>query len=275
MYILLSPAKSLDFSREFRRLPSKRHIPIFELQTETLHRALKKMSVDEIARLMRISPKLAQLNYERFQSWIPDYSKQEVDDQGNKEFDVALSVFAGDVYQQFDLNHYTEEDWEYADEHIGILSGFYGILSPLTVMKPYRLEMGTKLFVQLSKKGNESRNLYEFWDTMITDHINSIMLQQSEDDRIVVNLASVEYAKVVDFSALKAKVIDVVFQVYSKGVYKVVGIRAKKARGAMANAIVKERIKSPSDLREIVVEGFSYDANRSDDSRYVYTITLS
>lgn len=272
MYILLSPAKSLDFSREVSALPTLAHKPAFTKQTARLHKVLKELSEAEIAKLMHISPKLASLNYERFQNWTPSYVKQKFDADGQRSFDVALRAFTGDVYQHFSLETYKKSDWIYADKHIGILSGYYGILSPLTYMKPYRLEMGTKLSVTPAKNADHGSYLYAFWGSQITDHINEILAKQKKSDRIVVNLASKEYAKVVQFEDLDARIIEPVFKVFSDGKYKVVGIRAKKARGAMADRIVRERIASVEDLKKVAVEGFRYDVKLSTDSQYVYTM---
>jgi len=271
MYIVLSPAKSLDFSREVSALPDLAHKPAFTKQTTKLHKVLKEMNEAEIAKLMHISPKLAALNYDRFQAWSTQYSLQKIDAEGQRNFDVALRAFTGDVYQHFSLETYKKSDWIYADKHIGILSGFYGILSPLTYMKPYRLEMGTRIEISGIRK-KPYKNLYEFWDNRITQHINAILAKQKKADRIVVNLASKEYAKVVQFDNLDAHIVEPVFKVFSDGKYKVVGIRAKKARGAMADRIVRDRITSVEALKNVVVEGFRFDSKLSNESQYVYTM---
>jgi len=269
MYILLSPAKSLDFTRDFPAAPHGAVVPRFNTQTKALHNVLKALSAKEIADLMHISPKLAQLNYERFQDWSGNYNKQALTPADDKNFDIALSAFIGDVYKSFDLESYTTKDWQYADEHIGILSGFYGLLSPLTYMRPYRLEMGTRL--SFNVKGKEYKNLYEYWSDDIVTYINQILTEKKITDRIVLNLASIEYAKAADLKSIDGKVITVDFKVdKGDGNLKTIGIHAKKSRGALANLIVQKRIETIEELCKTKPLGFTYKKSLSTESVLVF-----
>ncbi len=264
MYILLSPSKSLDFVRSYTQMPATGHKPFFTVKTKQLHHTLKVLSQIEIAHLMHISDALAALNYDRFQKWSGTYTKQVTNDLDEKNFVQALSAFTGDVYKGFSLDRYTSSDWHYADEHIGIISGFYGLLSPLTYMKPYRLEMGTRLDFAVGKK--QYRGLYDYWRDELTAYVDGKMSQE----KILLNLASMEYAKAVDFSAISGEVITAHFKVRKGKQYRVVGISAKFARGEMANAVVKGRLKKVEDLYALTPAGFVYNKKLSTTSDLVF-----
>ncbi len=267
IYTLLSPSKSLDFTRRSDTLIPKGKKSSHLGATKELHRVLKELSEQEVGQLMGISPKLAELNYRRFQGWNDSFTKQECTVEGEKNYDYALRAFVGDVYRGIDVEAYTASDWEYADEHIGILSGFYGILSPLTYIKPYRLEMGTRL--RCERGGVQHANLYEFWGDTIAKHINTIT--DSWENPIILNLASLEYAKAACRKLIHADVIDVDFKVdRGDGKLQVVAIYAKKARGTLANLIIQKRIESLKELKREEPSGFKFDKNHSTQKRLVY-----
>jgi cytoplasmic iron level regulating protein YaaA (DUF328/UPF0246 family) len=227
MITLISPAKTLDLSTT--ELPIHTQ-PDFQKETFELVRIMKKKSIKDIQDLMGVSENLAELNKHRFMDFQKNFeipnSKQ------------ALLAFKGDVYLQMDVDNYSSEDFEFAQQKLRILSGLYGLLKPLDLIQPYRLEMGIRLE---NKKG---KNLYDFWGKRIAKAINEV-----SKGEILVNLASHEYFKSVDQKVLKSKVITPVFQEYRNGKYEVIGLFAKKARGMMANHIIKNRINDPELLK--------------------------
>jgi uncharacterized protein len=227
MITLISPAKTLDLSTTeipFHTLPE------FQKETFELVRIMKKKSVEDLQDLMGISENLALLNKHRFMDFQKNFEME-----NSKQ---ALLAFKGDVYMQMDVDNYTSEDFDFAQEKLRILSGLYGLLKPLDLIQPYRLEMGIRLE---NKKGN---NLYEFWGTRISKALNEV----TKGDTLV-NLASQEYFKAVDRKILKPKVITPTFQEYRNGKYEVIGLFAKKARGMMVNHIIHNRIDDPEMLK--------------------------
>lgn len=240
MLVLISPAKTLDFESTIKSelAPTK---PYFLSKTKKLVQSLSNLSTEEIGKLMGISKKLAQLNYNRFQEFNEAKTRS------------AIFAYKGDVYEGFELDKYSSQDFEYANKTIRIISGLYGILKPSDEIAPYRLEMSTGL------KNTEGKDLYKFWIDSLTTYLN----EEKED--YIINLASNEY-----FSALgklTANVINVIFR--DKG--KIVGILAKKARGTMANYIVQKRISKPQELKNFSLLGYSYIPSESSESTYVFT----
>lgn len=227
MITLISPAKTLDLSTSELPVYSQ---PDFQKETFELVRIMKKKTIGDIQDLMGISENLAVLNKHRFMDFQKSFEVQ-----NSKQ---ALLAFKGDVYMQMDVEHYSQEDFDFAQERLRILSGLYGLLKPLDLIQPYRLEMGIRLE---NKKG---KNLYEFWGTRIAKAIN----ETAKGDPII-NLASQEYFKAVDLKSLKTKVITPIFQEYRNGKYEVIGLFAKKARGMMTNHIIKNRINDPELLK--------------------------
>jgi cytoplasmic iron level regulating protein YaaA (DUF328/UPF0246 family) len=227
MITLISPAKTLDLSTTEINLNSQ---PDFIKNTLELVSIMKKKSTSELMQLMDISENLAQLNRERYRnfkkSFEPENSKQ------------ALLAFKGDVYTKIDVENYSSEDFEFAQKHVRILSGLYGLLKPMDLIQPYRLEMGIRLE---NKKG---KNLYEFWGSRIAKAINEV----SNGDP-VINLASQEYFKAVDVEKLSSKIITPVFKEFKNGKYQVIGLFAKQARGMMTDFIIKNRINNPEELK--------------------------
>ena len=227
MLTLISPAKTLDLSTSELPLHT---LPDFQKETFELVKIMKKKSVEDLQDLMGISENLALLNKQRF----VDFEKI-FEIQNSKQ---ALLAFKGDVYLQIDVDNYSVGDFEFAQEKLRILSGLYGLLKPLDLIQPYRLEMGIRLE---NKKG---KNLYEFWGTRIAKAINVVA-----EGETIVNLASHEYFKAVDQKVLKPKVITPIFQEYRNGKYEIIGLFAKKARGMMVNHIIKNRINDPELLK--------------------------
>lgn len=227
MITLISPAKTLDLSTTDLNLHSQ---PEFKINTMELVAIMKKKSSSELMKLMDISENLAQLNRERFlnfkKTFEPGNSKQ------------ALLAFKGDVYTKMDVENYSEEDFEFAQNHLRILSGLYGLLKPLDLIQPYRLEMGIRL------ENKRGKNLYEFWGLRIAKAINEI----AQGDP-VINLASQEYFKAVDVEKLSSKVITPVFKEFKNGKYQVIGLFAKQARGLMTDYIIRNRINNPEELK--------------------------
>ncbi len=252
MLFLLSPAKSLDFETPAGALPHSQ--PQFIPQSSELIALLRKKSPRQIAELMDLSDALSALNVARYQAWTPKFTAR-----NSKQ---AVLAFNGDVYGGLDAATLKPADLKWAQQHLCILSGLYGVLRPMDRMQPYRLEMGTPL------ANAQGGNLYRFWGTQISEYLNAQLAGKKTP--IVVNLASQEYAKAVDRKALQARVVDCVFEEFHKGVYKVISFPAKRARGLMARYAVQNRIASPKKLQGFDSEGYAFDASVSDADRLVF-----
>lgn len=251
MKIVISPAKSLNF--ESKAPTQEFSQPKFLNEADRLNKILKKKSARSLSKLMSISPALGQLNYERNQNWkIPfdlDNAKQ------------AVYAFSGEVYRGLDVNSLPMEDLGFLQENLRILSGQYGILKPLDLMQPYRLEMGTKLKVGVNP------NLYKFWGDQITKALNS----ELEKGELFVNLASNEYFKVLQPKDLKVPVITPVFKDYKNGEYKIIMTFAKLARGLMVRYIVDHKVTTLEGLKGFNYNGYGFDENLSTDTELVFT----
>lgn len=234
MISLISPAKTLDLTSTDVAIFTT---PDFQKETFELVSIMKKKSSDDIRKLMGVSENIASLNEKRYREF-----KKTFDPNNAKQ---AMLAFKGDVYTKIDVDNYSKEDFEFAQAHLRILSGLYGLLKPLDLIQPYRLEMGIKL------ENNKGKNLYEFWSSRIAKAINEVAKGEP-----IVNLASQEYFKAVDQSVLKSKVVSPVFQEYKNGRYQVIGIFAKQARGLMTDYIIKNRIKDPEQLKTFNEEGY-------------------
>lgn len=252
MKVLLSPAKALDMNKEINASLSSE--PIFMEQSAALMKKLARFSSKKIGTMMHLSKELSDLNHDRFQSWEPN-----ADLNGNNAY--AIAAFNGEVYRGFDAPTLSEEKMEEAQNTVRILSGLYGILKPLDVIYPYRLEMGTRWSVTPKKT-----SLYKFWGTKIADALNS-----ENEDGIIVNLASTEYFKAVDRKALKGTIITPTFKEFKNGDYKVIMVFAKRARGFMARYIVDHSITNPEDLKGFDTDGYRYDENLSSENDWVFT----
>ncbi len=246
MLIVTSPAKKLDFSEDVTR--SDWSIPHFIDDSLLLIEAAKKLTRQELAKLMKLSDKLADLNYNRFRSFktpfTPANSRQ------------AVFAFTGDTYVGLQAGTLSEDDLNYAQDHYRILSGLYGLLRPLDLMQPYRLEMGKKIS---TKRG---RTLYEFWGGDLTDEINAIMKAQNTD--ILVNCASLEYFKAIKGDKLAGQIITPVFKEVKEGHARVLGMFAKKARGMMTRFIIQNRLKNAEDLKGFDLGGYKFQPTLSD-----------
>lgn len=252
MILLLSPAKTLDFSPSQLKVHTT---PRLLDESGKLVGVLKKKSAKSLKKLMNVSDKIAELNVERFQQYQTpfnlDNSKQ------------AVLAFKGDVYTGLQADSFTKKDFDFAQKHLRILSGLYGLLTPLDLMQAYRLEMGTRL------KNGKYKNLYEFWDDKITNLINQDLENSSGDT--ILNLASKEYFHSVKVAQLKGKLINVHFHENRNGAFKVISFNAKKARGAMANAIIKNKILKVDKIKKLTIDGYTYNAERSDDTNLSFT----
>lgn len=249
MLFLLSPAKRLDFSPHGLNVTATR--PKLSGETALLAETAKKLTRPKIKKLMNLSDDLADLNYQRFQSFDPQ----------RKAKAPAAVTFAGDVYRGLDARSLSEDDLKWAQDHLRILSGLYGLLRPLDGIQPYRLEMGTKL------KNKRGKDLYAFWGSEIAEAVD-----KAAKDDVVVNLASNEYFKSVDRKALKARVITPVFkEITDKGEARVMAFYAKYARGLMARWAVENRIEDTAALTNFREEGYAYDKSLSSDDEWVFT----
>jgi uncharacterized protein len=263
--VLLSPAKSLNYAplaEQAKHLANLPHtLPHFVKEPPKLVAAARKLSAKKLSELMHISDDLAKLNVTRFKAWQPEYTA------GNAK--QALLAFDGDVYTGLDAATLDAADLDWAQDHLCILSGLYGVLRPLDLMQAYRLEMGSALATKIGKKS--ATNLYGFWGESITDYLNDRQKhRQPLEDSIYLNLASQEYFKAVKINSLHARVIDCVFEDFSNGQFKVVGFFAKLARGMMARYVVTNRIIDPAQLHKFAEGGYAYQAKLSSENRLVF-----
>jgi len=257
MLFLLSPAKALDFAPPRPDVPHTQ--PQFVPQAAELIGSLKQKSPQQIAALMGLSDTLSGLNVARYQAWRPKFTVQNAKQ--------AVLAFDGDAYQGLAAGNLALDDLNWLQQHLCILSGLYGVLRPLDLMQPYRLEMGTAL------ANAHGKNLYEFWGSQIALHLNKRL--QSEVAPVVVNLASKEYFKAVDLKALKARVVECVFEESKGGQYKIISFYAKRARGLMARFAATQRVVLPEQLKAFDAEGYSFDAGASSPERLVFRRPLA
>ena len=252
MIIVLSPAKTLDYEFE---TDGNHSVPSFLSQSSKLIGQLKKKEPKDIASLMGLSDKLATLNYDRYQSWTA--SKKASNDSK-----PSLLVFKGDVYQGLQAEDLTKKEMNFAQKHVRILSGLYGILRPLDLMKPYRLEMGTKL------ETTQGKNLYEFWGDKIQKNVLDELKNQKSD--LLINLASKEYFTVLGKVPEDVNVISPAFKDYKNGKYKIISFYAKKARGLMARWIIQNKVTDFENLKDFDVEGYKYSKAESTSTTPVF-----
>ena len=252
MLLLLSPAKSLDYDSPAEGVPHT--LPQFVAESAELIEVLKHKTPVQISELMDLSDNLAALNVARYEAWRPKFTA--------KNSKQAVLAFNGDVYEGLEAKSLKPKDLEWAQDHVCILSGLYGILRPLDWMQPYRLEMGTAL------TNLRGKNLYQFWGASISKHLNAQLAKDKTP--VVINLASQEYFKVVDQKVLKARVIECVFEEFKGGKYKVISFFAKRARGLLARYAIQKHIQNPEKLKEFNLEGYAYAASESDTNRWVF-----
>jgi cytoplasmic iron level regulating protein YaaA (DUF328/UPF0246 family) len=253
MLTILSPAKNLDFKPQ--NLIKTSTIPIFLKESEQLIEKMRKMSRKQIARLMDINPKLADLNYTRFQQWQPVFTLE-----NSKQ---AALTFNGDVYTGLSAKTFKEADLEYAQDKLIILSGLHGILRPLDLIQPYRLEMGTELTI------GKYKSLYSFWSGNISDAINKIL--KSHKKKVIINLASNEYAEVLDRKKIDAEIINIDFKEFKGEQYQIFFVFLKRARGMMARYIIQNRINNPEEVKGFDLDRYSFNEKLSTKSEWVFT----
>lgn len=252
MLIVISPAKTLDYQSP---LATRRFTqPELLDSAAELIAECRKLTPAQLASLMSISDKLADLNAARFQSWQPEFTPENARQ--------ALLAFKGDVYTGLAAQDFSEQDFDVAQRQLRILSGLYGILRPLDLMQPYRLEMSSRL------KTARGSDLYRFWGDRLTAKLNQMLEQQGEE--VLVNLASQEYFNAVSVNALQARVIKPVFLDEKNGHYKLISFHAKKARGLMSRFIITERLSQPQQLKDFTLGGYHYDAALSSASEWVF-----
>jgi cytoplasmic iron level regulating protein YaaA (DUF328/UPF0246 family) len=251
MKIVISPAKSIEYRPLCSEIFSTAN---FLKEADSLAKKMKKFKVKDLEKMMHISTDLAELNVQRYKSW------QLPNDRSEYNF-PCIAGFNGEAYKGFDAWSMNQDLLEKANKHLRILSGLYGILKPLDLIYPYRLEMGTKWEITPKIK-----NLYVFWGNKIAQNLN----QELEPGEVVINLASTEYFKAVDLKVLKSKVITPVFKDFKNGEFKTIMMYAKHQRGAMARYIIENDLKSEEELKLYTGDGYSFDVNASSDTEWVF-----
>ena len=252
MLMVISPAKTLDY--ETPPATARFTLPQYLDHSQVLIEQLRELSPQQIGELMHLSDKLSGLNAARFGSWTPDFTPDNAKQ--------ALLAFKGDVYTGLNAVDFSEADFDYAQTHLRMLSGLYGLLRPLDLMQPYRLEMGTKL------ANARGKDLYAFWGTRISEWLNEALAEQGDD--VLLNLASNEYFSAVKKSALNARIINTEFKDMKNGQHKIISFYAKKARGMMSRFVIKERINNPADLKHFDAQGYRYSAEQSKPDLLVF-----
>ncbi len=253
MLLVVSPAKKLDFESPLATTETSQSTLLEH--SEILIERCTKLSPDQIASLMKLSDKLAGLNAARFGEWALPFTPENARQ--------AVLAFNGDVYSGLDANSFSDDDFNFAQQHFRILSGLYGLLKPLDLIQAYRLEMGTKLD---NVRGN---NLYQFWGDIITDELNKALVKQGDD--LLVNLASTEYFKAVKKKSLNATVITPQFKDWKNGQYKMISFFAKKARGLMARYIIQNRLTNIEQLKNFDLAGYQYSSDLTQGNDWVFT----
>ena len=253
MITLIAPAKRLDYDSDL----SVEDFSIAEhlKESKKLIKELQKKSPEDLSSLMGLSENLSVLNFERNMNW-------QVPKKPSNEVRQAIFAFKGDVYVGLDSETFSKSDIKYAQKNLAILSGLYGLLKPLDLMYPYRLEMGTKM------KNENGKNLYEFWGNKITTSINA--LAKKNNSKGIINLASVEYFSSVKTENLDLPVYSPVFKDFKNGKYKIISFFAKKARGSMARFVIQNKIKNPTDLNKFNLDGYKYSAKDSSEYSPVF-----
>ena len=252
MIILLSPSKTLDYKKPSKLTEFSQ--PQLLKHSSELIDELRKLSPAGISSIMDVSRKIANENFERFASWQTPF------DLSNAK--QSILAFKGDVYEGLQAETFDEKDLDFAQEHLRILSGLYGVLRPLDLMQAYRLEMGLKF------KNQRGKDLYEFWGELITDNLNNTVKKSKSNT--LINLASQEYFKSVLNSKMKAKIITPVFKEDKPGGLKVIALFAKKARGMMSRFIIRNRITNPEQIKAFTTGGYHFDDKLSDANEWVF-----
>ena len=251
MLVVISPAKKLDENCDLDVI-SKFTVPPYLESSKKIIKALRGYSADNLSKLMNTSEKISELNYKRNIKWSLPFNKS--------NSLQALLMFKGDVYKGISVKDFNKDDFLFAQKSLRILSGLYGILKPLDLIQPYRLEMGTQL------KIGKHRNLYDFWGDEITNILNN-----DKNNDYLINLASVEYFKSINVDNLKSKLINVSFKEKRDGKYKIIAIYSKRARGLMSRYNIKNKIIDPKSLKKFNLEDYKFNKTLSSDSDLVFT----
>ncbi|MBU2874498.1 peroxide stress protein YaaA [Marinobacter salexigens] len=251
MLMVISPAKTLDYESPLATETYTQ--PDFLDDACELIDQLKELEPHQVSNLMSVSAKLGQLNAERFQNWHTPFSPENARQ--------AVLAFKGDVYTGLDAESFSEQDFNFAQKHLRMLSGLYGILKPLDLMQPYRLEMGTKF------ENNRGKDLYAFWGDRLTQEINRLL---ESDDEVLVNLASNEYFKSIKKKDLEGQLITPHFKDWKNGQYKIISFYAKKARGLMCRYAILNRITNVNDLKGFDLDGYYFSEDQSDKNNWVF-----
>lgn len=257
MLIVISPAKTLDF--ETAPITKVHTQPEFLKESRQLVSQLKELTPAEVSSLMKISDKLGVLNFLRFNEWKTPFTLNNAKQ--------ALLAFKGDVYTGINADSFNSRDLKFAQKHLRILSGLYGVLKPLDLIQAYRLEMGSKF------KNRKGKDLYEFWESKLTDQINQDL--KASKSKYLINLASNEYFKSLQADAINAEIIVPVFKDYKNGKYKIISFYAKKARGLMSAYIIKNRLKNPEDIKAFDVDGYKFCKSASNSTNWVFQRSCS
>lgn len=251
MILVLSPSKTLDYETPIKAAHTQ---PEFLKDAVELVEVLRGYTPNKLSALMDISDKLAQLNAQRYRDFTTPFTV--------KNARQALLAFKGDVYEGIDIEHYSAEDFAFAQKHLRILSGLYGVLRPLDLMQPYRLEMGTRL------KNAQGKNLYDFWGERITQSLNKAL--KSEDSGVLVNLASEEYFHAVRAQALKGHILHIQFKEKRGNKLQIIGLMAKKARGVMTDWVIRNRLYDINMLKNFNESGYRYEDQLSTADTVVF-----
>ena len=252
MLMVISPAKTLDFESPLATKTVTQ--PALLDDSQKLIEIARKLTPVEISAMMSISDKLADLNVGRFQNWQPPFTL----DNARQ----AILAFKGDVYSGLQAETFSEQDFAFAQQHLRMLSGLYGLLRPLDLMQPYRLEMGTKLANPAGK------DLYAFWGDKLTEALNAALADQGDD--VLINLASDEYFKAVKPKKISGRIVKPVFLDEKNGKFKVISFYAKKARGLMSRYIIENRLSQPEQLKDFAVDGYVFSAEESRENEWVF-----
>jgi uncharacterized protein len=252
MLFAISPAKALDYDTPATTSTATQ--PLFVPQAQALIDTLKDFSPQEVSALMSLSDKLAGLNVARYQAWRPTFNKRNAKQ--------AVLAFNGDVYDGLAASELDQKGLDWLQDHLCILSGLYGVLRPLDLMQPYRLEMGTKL---ANAKGS---NLYKYWGSDIAQYLNE--RAEADGSGVLVNLASEEYFKAVDKKTLQPRIVTCAFEEYKAGQYKIISFMAKRARGMMVRFAVDNRVTKPEQLKDFATDGYVFEASVSSADKLVF-----
>ncbi|MDH5571385.1 MAG: peroxide stress protein YaaA [Gammaproteobacteria bacterium] len=253
MLIVISPAKTLDYDTPPKTKTTT--TPDYLDYSQELIDVLRNYSALDISELMKTSARISELNFDRYHDWLRPFTTANAKQ--------AILAFKGDVYTGLDAESFSAADFKFSQNHLRMLSGLYGLLRPLDLMQPYRLEMGTRL------ENNKGKNLYEFWGDTITEGLNK-QLKKIKSSHLI-NLASNEYFKSVKPKRLNAEIITPEFKDYKNGEYKMIGIYAKKARGTMSRFIIQNQLTEPEDIKSFDLDGYQFSSKNSTANKWVFT----